>query len=528
MAVHPVDMAILEAMVNDMLADHKAIVLARRYHGGDQDVYLDDRMKEFLDLHSENPFRLNVCKAVVTAVSDELTVVGFDSTEKADATGAKPQATWAMEVAQANRLDALQGEVHQAALRDREAFLIVDWDDIQSRPRFTFHQRFTDVGAGGDGQGCWMVYENDDPNQPARCAVKEWTDIQYGTSGQPTIITRRTVYYPDRIEKWFYDGGWRPFIETVVSEEEDALEEDGASAEWPIPWVDQNGKPLGIPVIHFKNKNLMPEAWDAIPMQDAINKALIDVLATGDMSAFSLLVALGFFPTTDGQVVKEDGSNLLTIKPGGWVGTIKSKNDADVKKIDGTDVTPAMKALIDLIVLTAQITDTPVSRFVVSGQVASSDTLKAQEQPAKKKASNRRVLFGNAWEDVIYMARRLANTFGDAKLAEDVRVSTLWGHSDSLDELKQKQELGVPQETIWREMGYSEEQIQAMKRTDEYRLKMAKLMWEAAKFSTDAGNPLETFLRWMGWDNEMLQNMGTQKLAAIKLQQEDTIPPVKQ
>lgn len=526
MAIHPVDMAILEAMVNDMLEDHKMIVLARRYHAGDQDVHLDERMQEFLSLHTENPFRLNVCKGVVKAVRDELTVIGFDTDETLDANGKKPQAEFAMKVATDNRLDALQGDVHEAVLRDRETFVIVDWDAVNKRPRLTHNLRFTDVAAGGDGTGCWMVYENDDPNQPPRAAVKQWTEITYDASGQPSFITRRNVYYADRIEKWFYDGGWQPYIESATtSEDEDITTQE---TQWPIPWVDKNGKPLGIPVIHFKNESMMPEAWDAIPMQDAINKSLIDVLATSDMSAFSVFVALGFVPTTDGGAAKEDGSNLLSVKPGGWVGTSKSKNDADVKKLDGQDPTPMINALKDLIVMTAQVTDTPVSRFVSSGQVAGSETLKEQEQPLKKKAADRRILFGNAWEDVMGMARKLSNENARTGFNETVIFSTLWAHSESLDELKQKQEMGVPDEMIWAEMGYSPAQIKNMKGSMDYRLKLEKLLWEAAKFAVDSGAPLEFYLLRNGLTAEDLTNMGTQKLAEIKLKQEDTIPPVGQ
>ena len=515
MAVNLIDMLFLENMVREMLEDHRSIVLARRYHEGDQDVFLDERLLEFLGLHDDNPFHLNICKTVVNALKDELNVIGFDTTETADQDRKKAQAEWAWLVWQNNRMDAKQGDVHETALRDRETFIIVDWDAENSRPRFTHQLRFTDTDVqGGTGEGCWIVYENDDMNQPPRAAVKQWVETIFLVDGTASFRARRTVYYPERIEKWFYDYGWHELIEE--------------GAEWPLPWVTRDNKPLGIPVIHFRNSNLRPEAWDAIPMQDAVNKQIVDILATSDMSAFPMLVALGFFPTTDGQAVKEDGSNLLGIKPGTWIGSNKEKDKASVEKISGTDVTPMINTLKDLIVLTAQITDTPVSRFVSSGQVAGSETLKEQEKPLKKKAKNRRVLIGNSWEDCMIMARRLDNFFGGASLSEDVRFSALWEYSESLDELKEYQELGVPEESLWRRIGFSESEITAMKDTEEHKLKMAKLLWEAAGAAVTAGNSLENFLRDMGWTDEQLKDLGTQKLAAIKLKQEDAVPPTSQ
>ena len=112
------------------------------------------------------------------------------------------------------------------------------------------------------------------------------------------------------------------------------------------------------------------------------------------------------------------------------------------------------------------------------------------------------------------MPRRLANVFGNAGLDEDVKFSTLWSHSESLDELKQKKDLGVPQETIWAEMGYSPDQIAGMKETREYKMMLEKLLWEAAKFATEAGMPLEGYLVRNGFTPTDLALIGTQKLAS--------------
>lgn len=465
MPIHPIDLAYLESMLADEDDTQKAIQLARDYHYGNQTVYLTDRLKEFLDLHTEVAFRLNVCKTVVSAVNDELTVTGFDTNEQADAEGRKSQALWAWEVWEANRMDATQTDVHEAALRDSEAFVVVSWDTVEKRPRLTYHQRYIAPENGGDGQGMRMVYENGDVTQKPIGAIKYWTETYLDKNGNPKTRSRKTVYYPDRVERYYYDYSWKPYVE------KDA---DGNDKRWPTPWVDLEGKPLGLPVIHVYNYGHQPEAADAIPMQDAINKLFIDVLATGDVSAFRILVSFGWLPTTDGKDVNSDGSNLLKVKPGVIIGTTKSRTDADMLVVEGQDLTPMVDSLIKTMLITAQITGTPASRFIDTKQIAGADTLKAQDRPLKKKATRRRKLFGNAWEDVMAMARKLANLYGSAGMDEAVRFSTLWEHSESLDELMQKRTaLRIPLEQLWREAGYSEDDIAAMKQTDEYQATLA-------------------------------------------------------
>jgi hypothetical protein len=454
--VDQIQLSYLEAMHNADVADQKNILLARNYHEGEQTVYMTDRAKEFLALQKTNTFRMNICRPVVTAVKDELNVIGFDTGEPSD--GLRKLAQWAWETWLANQMDAVQKDIHEMAMRDREAFVIVDWDKDHKRPRLTAHQRYTATDAGGDGLGCMMVYPDDDINQPAICGIKRWTET-IRVEGRKETRQRATVYYPDRVERYVYGkAGWEEYAENPG----DA---------WPISWKNTDGEPLGIAMIHFKNAGLRPEAWDAIPMQDAVNKILIDALAAADVTGFRIFKAFGWIPTTDGKEPAADGSNWLQIRPGGVYGSTKS--DGIFEAIEAADVTPLIDVLTQLILYTAMITDTPVSRFVATKQVASSDTLKDQEKPLKKKANDRRVIFGNAWESCMDLARRLANIYGQAGLDEKLGFSTLWQHSESLEELKQKRELGIPEESLWREAGYSPDQIKAMKETDEYQAKLA-------------------------------------------------------
>jgi len=457
-----VELSYLDALARENAEREQDIAQARKYHAGEHDVYLSDRIKEFLAIGAgtKSKFRMNVCRSVVTAVSERLIVAGFDTDEEANAEGAKEQSAWAWQVWQGNRMDALQDEVHDDTLVSGEHFVIVDWDAERKRPRFTPHPRYIDVDNGGDGYGCLMIYPDNNIYAAPSYAVKQWTETVRDENGKRKSRRRRTLYYPERIERYVYElGGWRPYIE------------DGQA--WPLPWVDLAGNPLGIPVIHFRNKGLRCEAWDAIPLQDAINKALVDLLATADLTAFRIFVALGWIPTTDGREPKADGSNWLKITPGQIVGTTKSREQASFEAIDGEDPSAMAELVHQLVLWTAMVTDTPVSRFIATKQIASGDTLKQQEEPLEAKVDHRRMLFGNGWEDCMAMARRLANVFGEEELDESVQFSTLWQSRRSLDELKAKRELGVPLEQLWLEAGYSREQISAMKEMDEYQARLS-------------------------------------------------------
>lgn len=471
-----VEISYLEALFKDYLDEQRKIVLARKYHNGDQVVHLTERMEEFLGLNLTNKFRLNVCRTVSTTVKDELNLVGFDTNESAGENTPKKQAAWAVELWQANRMDAIQGMVHEGALRDRESFIIVDWDDENKRPRFTHNQVYTDVSEDGDGMGCWMVYENGDPYQRPSVAVKQWTET-ITKDGQPFSRMRRTLYYPNRIEKWVYDGGWVRYEEMIdvrtVGEDGATSIEEKARA-WPIAWVDRKNKPLGIPVIHFKNENLTPEAWDAIPMQDAINKTLVDMLGSADLSAFPFLKAFGFIPTTDGKELKTDKSNQMKLSPMAILGSSKPPSDASLDKISGEDPTPLMNILKDLVVLTAMITDTPTSKFVITAQVSSEPAQKEGNKPLTKKVKNRQVLFGDAWEDCMSMARKLQNLYGAGAMDEEVQFSSIWETTADLTELGMKRTtLQIPLEQLWIEAGYSAAEIASMKNTDEYKARLA-------------------------------------------------------
>lgn len=505
----PERLALLMSLAADESDYQRDLIKARDYHVGAQFVALTERLREFLGgdtgdtSQDANRLRVNVTRIITTAVTERILVSGFDSNEqgvaqpvldetgapKTDADGApltetvKPIAAWAWQVWQANRMDAKQARVHIATCRDSESFVIVDWDNAARRPRFTPHLRFVDQSVtsstGADvGEGCRAFYQNDDEDQQLLYVTKRWTEV-FTAGGQRQQRQRLTIYYPDRIEKYSgFSGAWQAF-------------RDEGDTAWPIPWVDRAGAPLGIPVAHFRSSAGM-EAREAWPAQNAINYLAVLELTAADMTAFRILVAIGWNP------VNAAGAPL-TIAPGTWVGTVNK--DGKVQDIPPADIAPISNLIEGWVFRAAMVTDTPISRFITTKAVSAEGTQKQQDGPLVNKVRNRQGELGNGWEDCMRIGVRLANTFGAGDLDEMALIYAKWEPAEARDEGAQldaavkKQDLGVPVEQVWAELGYSQEKIAQWQKTQE-----GETFWSTAKAARDAGYPLELYLRDAGWE----------------------------
>jgi len=365
----------------------------RDYYSGDHQTQLTKRMRKFLELRADQDFQINVCGLVVDALAEKLKVARFDCGK--DTKQADTLAQWWDD----NRMDAQQAIVHLAAVRDGDTYVLVEWDNEAARPRYTFEAAY-------DGSEGVHVFYSDERRLEAVVAIKRWTV----TSGQSIKTRRENRYYPDRVEKYTDLGtglAWQHH------------EEEGKP--WPAPWTDtgrEDGGPLGIPVIHFRNRDQgksqgQSELDAAIPLQNAGNKALIDLLGAADTTGFQMVYATGI--SLEDPVIVAPGSILKSTSPDAKFGTL----------------TPA--TLDDLIALKDSIiadigktTRTPLSFFQLTGQVASEGTQKEQRAGLIAKAADRQVTFGNAWEDVQVFARKLNEVFGPGGLELETRISTVW------------------------------------------------------------------------------------------------------
>jgi hypothetical protein len=452
---------------------NRQLETVRNYYDGIQDLRPTPRQKAWLDQHGQAfGLSFNHCSTVVDALVERLKVQTFKYSGNNDALEKRLWQYW-----QQNRMDAIQSEIHRAAVRDGEAFLMIEWNQKENRPEWIFHPRYAEIyqkGGSLDAYGVWMEYPFDDYLQPAIRAIKQWQDVEE-RNGTTFQVTRRTIYYPEKIERWIRRStNWEPY---KVKDEE-----------WPLPWLDKDSKPLGIPVIHFKQPQLASELQDIVIVQDALNKVWLDILAASDSEAFRTILTRGFFLTSDGKEPNADASNVLPMSPGGVYGTAKAANMTAVDVIDPSDLGGLLDLEVRLVFKIASISSTPLSRFQSSKQVASDETLKEQDAPLLAKIAERHTLFGNAWEDVCIQSLKQENTFGEAgSLPKELEsnsqhLTTVWASPEvriGLSELQiaqAKRDLGIPLEQVLKDLGYTTQQITEIMNNPETKARMENMI----------------------------------------------------
>ena len=415
----------IQQQADDRRGDYE---LARRYYQGDHDTAITDRLKKFLPPRLQ--FRDNFMNVVVDSLSERLTVLGFEVENEA-------VGEWVWELWGRNRMDYTQNVIHTETVMLGDSYLLCDWDEENQRPRWT-HQMAE-----------MIVPHYDETNRHIDWASKKW--IQRPDIGEEPE-TRLNLYYSDRVEKYVAHGGvWRRW-------------RDEADESWPVPWVDKSGEPLGIPLIHFRNLPMgsdfgQSEIINVIPMQDLLNKSLIDLTMILDTLAFPQRYTLNV----------NHGSSRLDILPGSVTEFHSEYDGGSVGQWNAATVDSPLKAIEALVQHIAGTTRTPQHLFQIMGGAPSGEALKTAESGLVNKARQRMVNFGNSWEDCIMMAMKVQAAFGEAQPEiEEGTIQTTWDDPETrneqahLESLRTKMELGITKHQIWRELGYSQDQIDNM------------------------------------------------------------------
>jgi hypothetical protein len=402
------------------------------YYEGDQ--RLRYATQKFADVYG-GLFRAladNWCQIVVDSSVERLRVQGFRFGDQQSA----DKDAW--DIWQANGLDGESNMLHTESVKLGEAYWLVQPNgDV---PRIT---------AEHPSQVIVAVDPADRRNRLA--ALKKWKDEE----GK----TRANVYLPDFVYKWRHDRAPQ-VIDGILDRK----------ARWTF--IESVRNPLGVvPVVPAPNNPSMLRggrsdlSGGVIPLQDAINKLLADMLIGSEYKAFPQRVLLGIDAPKDAngrpiplsQVEQASAKSHLWMFPG---------KDAKAFEFSAADLANFREAIDGLVRdLTAQTRTPP---HYVAGQIvnASGDALKAAETGLVSKVRDKQDPLGEAHEEAMRLAFRAIDR--DDPRAEATDAETIWVDPESrsqaevVDAATKLATLGVPKEILWEKVGFSPQEIARM------------------------------------------------------------------
>jgi hypothetical protein len=348
---------------------------------------------------------------------------GSAGSTSASGSGKKTAETWASELLEWNDFDGLQINLYDAAIRDGDGYLMVGWDADEGMPVLTHELAF-------DGINGMLVIHNRYDDSIIDIAIKVWSETLNAT----TDIQRVNVYYPDRVEKYVVkNSGYEPF------------DDPAQPGVFPLPFVDRQGKPIGVPVVQFPNRSIQSGGYgvsklrDVVPLQHALNVTMHSMVGTGLLGAFPINVFIGYDapetvepgmfyairPTKDGKVMPP------SIETAEWLKTIR------IEQIKGAALTDYIK-MVELFERTIEKVATIPNYNAGANQ--SGESMKQRESELLAEVRRAHVVFGGAWNRVLLLAAVVQNAYGSpAPTVRRWRV--IWKSGETRNDVERAQVL---------------------------------------------------------------------------------------
>ena len=390
-------------------------------------------------------FSDNLCGSVVDIQKERLEVIGFStsraSLKEEDVNGTKwarvsdPPGERAWEIWEDNAMDVRADEVHRDSLLFGDGFVIV-WPDADGKPAIWPQS----------AQTMAVSYSVTEPGV-IDSAAKYWVE------GDWYYIT---LYLPDEVRRYKAKRKTQPNLEGELQttgsapKPEEYTQFDAIPNEW--------GR---VPVFHFPNRVHraygVSELQDVIPLQDALNKSVMDMMVGMEFQAFRQRWVTGMSVEID----PDTGRPMQTFEPGSdrvWMFEDPNVNVGEFSQADITQFTGAQEKFRAEI---SRVVGVPGHYFFVSGSEApSGEALKTAELRFSRKIKNRQKVYGKIWEEVIKFACTIAG-----ESVEDVDFNAVWfsdsprSENEFMDVQTKKGALGVPDWQIFKELGYDDDQI---------------------------------------------------------------------
>lgn len=412
---------------------------ARAYYSGQHPLtFAGEKFKRKFGQQVQ-AFADNLCRIVVDGPVDrmrwrDLVPMG----PGADAPAAAAAAARAGALLDLNRMDRRRTALLRAALRDGDVWMAVE-------PREGASPRMVT-------QAPEMVRARTEPDDVdgARLAVvaKTWM------AGSGGSHWRRTLIYPDRMERYVAEAGaqtdaptvdgaptpapspptrgWEPYVGADDPDADLRAQRGGAAHVIPkpqyqgrVPWFRLSPLDGATP---DRGRSVL---YDVAPLQDALNKSVADLLVAMEANADPLRYALGITPERD-----DAGREVpLVSGPGDWLHSPNAQ--ATIGQLPPGAMDPYLEVSETFRTEIARIGNLPLWWVVPSstGQPPSGEALKVGEARLTAFVANIASLAGDWFEDMVTYALQVDQGPGAVgPVPVDVRLEARWQPFGTVDE----------------------------------------------------------------------------------------------
>jgi hypothetical protein len=411
------------------------------YDGTQNAIYLSSRIRSLFDKVGVR-FHENWCSVVIDSLADRIQLEEFTIADN-EAAQEEVSRLWRL-----LRLGVDADDLHQMALIAGEAFLIIGPEPLATddgEPLDAASESAGIVACYHDPRLCYVCYDSENPKRK-KFAAKCWIDVD-------AALWRLTLYYPDRFV--YYQATFKQNDLTLPGV--DAWRLVLPTAEYP------DANPWGmIPVFHFRNKRDRSDLDNVIPLQDGINKLVIDMLVAAGFQAIPQRYVISNAETRNLKNAPDEIWDIPASDGQGQPTSVGQFSAADLQNFFG--------AIDNLVNAISSISRTPKHYFTAAAGELSGEALIAMEAPLNKKAQDRIERFSPEWRPAIAFLARLA------------------GHDVPVEDIEP---VFTPVETV---QPYTEAQVRQL--------------------DTSTGIPLKTVLRRSGWSDSELEQLDKDKSEA--------------
>jgi len=280
-------------------------------------------------------------------------------------------------------------------------------------------------------------------------AARRWVDDEG--------YTRLNLFYPDRIEK--YRSRWKTPNSTATANAFEPYHAPGDLA-WPLmlPIPDT------VPVFHFGNNAPLngyglSELKPVIPLQDALNKTLMDMIVAMEFAAFPQRVLLNVDTDVEGAFDKitrfQTGIDRMLALTGS-----SDQIHPSIAEFKAVDIKQYLDVALRWEEQISHVTQVPMHDLIKTGRYPSGAALRMDEAPFTAKIEDRQRGFGFVWADVLRYGMRLQGLDiqpGDLRI--NWQSAAPMAEEDSVSLAVEKLAMGFPLEQVLKELGYDPNEI---------------------------------------------------------------------